>query len=174
MNTRGVSINLRPAMPSDSDSVWNIFHAVIAAGDAFAFDPQMPRAEALAYWFQKDAHTYVAEQDGQIVGAYLIKPNQPGRGSHIANGAYMVSPTARGLGVGRRLGEHSLREAKKLGFRAMQFNIVVATNTAAVHLWEQLGFRILATLPGVFRHAQLGFVDAYVMFRELDDVDYSD
>jgi ribosomal protein S18 acetylase RimI-like enzyme len=121
----------------------------------------------MAYWFQAGGHAYVAEDAGQVIGSYLIKPNQPGLGSHIANAAYMVSSAARGSGVGRRMGEHSLADAKRLGFRAMQFNIVVAVNTPAVRLWRSLGFRIVGTLPGVFRHAQHGFVDAYVMFREL-------
>ena len=160
-------ITLRPATRSDDDAIWGIFQTVVAAGDSFVFDEQMTREQALTYWFQPEGHAYVAENDGRIAGSYLFKPNQPGRGSHIANGAFMVSPEARGLGVGRRMGEHCLAEASRLGFRAMQFNIVVSTNEAAVRLWQQLGFRIVGTLPGAFRHAQLGFVDACVMFQEL-------
>ncbi|HSY16966.1 MAG TPA: GNAT family N-acetyltransferase [Candidatus Acidoferrales bacterium] len=163
-------ITLRPATRSDDDAIWEIFRAVIAPGDAFVFDPQTPREEALAYWFRPEHRVYVAESGGRIVGSYLVKPNQPGLGAHIANAAYMVSPAARGLGVGRQMGEHSLVEARQLGFRAMQFNIVVSTNEAAVRLWQTLGFRIIGTLPGVFKHAQRGLVDAYVMFRTLDDV----
>src|SRR5689334_8170042 len=97
------------------------------------------------------------------------EPNQPGLGSHVANTVFMVSPSARGLGVGRRMGEH-LSEARRLGFRAMQFNFVVSTNEPALRLWQQLGFSIIGTLPGAFRHSQRGFVDAYVMFRTLEAV----
>jgi L-amino acid N-acyltransferase YncA len=158
---------IRAATSADENDIWSIFQAVIAPGDTYVFDPQMPREEALAYWFRPDTHTFVAESDGQVVGTYIIKPNQPALGSHVANAAFMVSPAARGLGVGRYMGEHALVEARRLGFRAMQFNFVVSTNEAAVRLWQRLGFHIVGTLPGVFRHAQRGFVDAYVMFQAL-------
>ena len=147
-----------------------IFHAVIAPGDTYVFDPQMSRGDALAYWFRSDTHTYIAESDGRIVGTYILKPNQPSLGSHVANAAFMVSPAARGLGVGRRMAEHCLDEARGLGFRAMQFNFVVSTNEAAVRLWQHFGFSIVGTLPGAFRHSEHGFVDAYVMFRTLETV----
>ena len=161
----------RPANRSDEDAIWDIFKAVIAPGDTYVFDPQMSRDEAMAYWYRSDTHTYVAESDdGQIVGTYILRPNQPALGSHVANAAFMVSPSARGLGVGRRMGQHCLDEARRLGFRAMQFNFVVSTNEPAVRLWQQLGFSIVGTLPGAFRHAELGFVDAYVMFRTLETI----
>src|SRR4051794_15632044 len=162
---------LRPANQSDEDAIWNIFHEVIASGDTYVFDPQMSRTDALAYWFQSETHTYIAETEVQVAGTYLLKANQPALGSHIANAAFMVSPTARGLGVGRRMGEHCLAEARRLGFRAMQFNFVVSTNEPAVRLWQQLGFSIVGTLPGAFRHVQHGFVDAHVMFRSLEEED---
>jgi GNAT superfamily N-acetyltransferase len=148
----------------------------------------MSREEALAYWFRADTHTYVAEQDGQsvgeavgfptteagkyrqIVGTYILKPNQAGTGSHVANAAFMVAPNARGLGVGRKMGEHSLSEARRFGFRAMQFNFVVSTNVPAIRLWKQLGFKIVGTLPAAFRHPDAGYVDVYVMFRSLVDL----
>jgi L-amino acid N-acyltransferase YncA len=158
---------IREATERDRDAVWDIFHAVVAGGDTYVFDPATPRDEALAYWFQAEARTFVAEHDGRVVGTYLLKPNRPGLGAHVANAAFMVSPSARGLGVGRALGEHALDEARRLGYRAMQFNFVVSTNTAAVKLWENLGFAVVGTLPGAFRHQDLGFVDAYVMFRSL-------
>ncbi len=163
-------MNLRPAIRADEDAIWDIFHAVISSGDTYVFDPQMPREMAMAYWFCLDIHTYVAQHEGRIIGTYILKPNQPALGSHIANAAFMVSPTARGLGAGRRMGEHCLKEARRLGFRAMQFNFVVSTNVPALRLWQQLDFRIVGTLPGAFRHARLGYVDAYVMFRELDEI----
>ncbi len=162
-----MSVLIRAATPADEDAVWSIFHAVIAPGDTYVFDPQMSREEALAYWFRPDTHAYVAESGGQVVGSYIFKPNQPALGSHVANAAFMVSPAARGSGVGRRMGEHCLAEARRLGFRATQFNIVVSTNEVAVRLWQQLGFQIIGTLPGAFRHAQRGFVDAYVTFQTL-------
>lgn len=163
-------MNIRIADKADEDAIWEIFRAVIAPGDTYVFDPGMSREEAMAYWLAPDNYTYVVEKDGCIFGTYLFRVNQPALGSHVANAAFMVSPSARGLGLGRRMGEHCLAEACRLGFRAMQFNFVVSTNEPAVRLWQQLGFKIVGTLPGAFRHSKLGFVDAYVMFREFETV----
>ena len=160
-------MTIRAATDADRDAIWNIFHEIIAAGDTYAFDPQMPREEALAYWFRADTHTYVAEEDGGVVGTYILRPNQSGPGSHVANAAFMVARDAEGAGVGRRLAEHCLSEACRMGFRGMQFNFVISTNTRAIHLWNQLGFKIVGTLPGAFRHPEKGFVDVYVMYRSL-------
>ena len=160
-------VAIREASEHDRDAVWEIFRTVVAAGDTYVFDPEIPREEALAYWFHPGTRTYVAESEGRVVGTYILKPNQPGLGSHVSNAAFMVSPSARGLGIGRAMGEHCLEEARRLGYRAMQFNFVVSTNEAAVKLWERLGFTIVGTLPGAFRHGTRGFVDAYVMFQTL-------
>jgi len=108
-------------------------------------------------------------QDRHVVGSYVLRPNRPGLGAHVSNASFIVARSARGLGVGRAMGEHCLSEARRLGFRAMQFNFVVSTNESAVHLWQQLGFKIVGTLPGAFRHSQKGYVDVYVMFRSLLD-----
>jgi ribosomal protein S18 acetylase RimI-like enzyme len=105
-----------------------------------------------------------------VVGTYILRANQPGSGSHVANAAFMVAPRVRGLGVGRKMGEHCLNEARRLGFRAMQFNFVVSTNEGAIRLWKQLGFKTVGTLPGAFRHPQKGYVDVYVMFRSLEEI----
>jgi len=160
-------MQIRPAINADRDAIWNIFHEIIAAGDTYAFDPQMPREEALAYWFRADTHTYVAEEDGGFVGTYILRPNQSGAGSHVANAAFMVARDAEGAGMGRRMAEHCLTEARQMGFRAMQFNFVISTNTRAIHLWNQLGLKIVGTLPGAFRHPEKGYVDVYVMYRSL-------
>jgi L-amino acid N-acyltransferase YncA len=160
-------LNIRPAAQADRDAIWNIFHEIVALGDTYAFDPGMSREEALAYWFGAGTHTYIAEDNRRVVGTYILRANQPGPGSHVANAAYMVAQDARGSGVGRTMTGHSLTEARRLGFGAMQFNFVVSTNAPAIHLWQQLGFRIVGTLPGAFRHPKLGYVDVHVMFRSL-------
>ena len=159
---------LRPATEADHDAIWSIFHAVVAPGDTYDFDPRTSREDALAYWLHPDARCYVALHEGAIAGTYIVRANHPGQGAHVANAAFMVAPSARGRGLGRAMGEHCLREAHRLGYRAMQFNFVVSTNEPAVRLWKELGFAIVGTLPGAFRHPQRGFVDAYVMFRSLD------
>jgi L-amino acid N-acyltransferase YncA len=161
------AMEIRAAAEPDHDPIWRIFHAVVAAGDTYAIDPYISREEALAYWFGADIQAYVAETAGDIVGTYILRPNQSGGGSHVANAAFMVAPGARAQGIGRAMGEHCLSEARRLGFRAMQFNFVVSTNESAVHLWQDLGFGIVGTLPGAFRHPKKGYVDVYVMFRSL-------
>ena len=160
-------LDVRLATEADRDAIWNIFHAVVAPGDTYAFDPRISREDALAYWFREDTHTYVAEEDGHVVGTYILRANQPGSGSHVANAAFMVAPTAHGQGIGHAMGEHCLSEARRLGFRAMQFNFVVSANEGAIRLWKQLGFKIVGTLPGAFRHPEKGYVDVYIMFRSL-------
>lgn len=163
-------LNIRPATDSDRDAIWKIFHEVVAAGDTYPIDPDISREDAFAYWLQAGARPFVAEQDRQIIGIYTLHPNQSGRGAHIANAAFMVPSVARGQGIGRAMGEHCLKEARSLGFRAMQFNFVVSTNESAVELWQKLGMKIVGTLPGAFRHPEKGYVDVYVMFQSFEQV----
>ncbi len=165
--TATAALTIRAAADTDRDAIWEIFRATVAPGDAFVYHPNTPREEAMAYWFANGTRTYAAEEDEKVIGSYILRPNRPGLGDHVANAGFMVAPAARRLGVGWAMGEHALNEARRLGYRAMQFNFVISTNEWAVHLWQQLGFQIVGTLPGAFRHAQKGFVDAYVMFRLL-------
>ena len=158
-------IKIRKAVAADFDAIWPIFHQVVQQGDSYTFDPETTREQAYLIWMVGDLTTFVASINDEIVGTYIIKANQPGLGSHVANAGYMVSTGARGKGVGRAMCEHSLDEARKMGFRAMQFNIVVRTNESAVALWKKFGFSIVGTLPQAFRHRDFGLVDAYVMHR---------
>ena len=160
---------IRKATENDFEEIWSIFQAVVSKGDTYVFSPQATRQDAFEYWFGPGVISYVAELDGRIAGMYKLIPNQRDLGSHVANASFMVSPDARGNGIGEALGRHCLEEARKASFKAMQFNFVVSTNTGAVELWKKLGFRIVGTLPGAFRHLSLGFVDAYVMYRLLDE-----
>jgi L-amino acid N-acyltransferase YncA len=172
-----MEIEIRPATDADRDDIWKIFHEVVAPGDTYTIDPDILRDDALAYWFAPGTHPYVAVlataspsgggQDRHLLGTYFLKANQAGGGAHVANAGYMVALEARDHGVGRAMAEHSLIEARRLGFRAMQFNFVVSTNESAIHLWKSLGFDNVGTLPKAFRHPAKGFVDAYVMFRSL-------
>jgi L-amino acid N-acyltransferase YncA len=159
--------HIRPATGADHEAVWHIFHAVVAPGDTYTIDPDISRENAFAYWFRDDTRTYVADLDGKIVGTYTLRPNRSGAGAHVSNASFMVNPAAQGQGIGRAMAEHCLDEARRLGYRAMQFNFVVSTNERAVRLWQVLGFQIVGTLPGAFRHPGKGFVDAYVMFKSL-------
>jgi ribosomal protein S18 acetylase RimI-like enzyme len=158
-------VQIRQASTSDGEAIY-IFHLVVAKGDTYTFDPETSR-RLLAYWLHPSIGA--TPQNSKVVGTYILKANQPALGSHVANAAFMVAPHARGRGVGRHMGEHALHEARRLGFRAMQFNFVVSTNASAIRLWQQLGFKIVGTLPGAFRHADKGFVDALIMFRSLTE-----
>jgi L-amino acid N-acyltransferase YncA len=160
-------MKIRAATNADHDAIWKIFHEIVSAGDTYALDPKMSREDALAYWFRADTRTYAAEKNGRVVGTYILRPNQLGPGSHVANAAFMVASDAQGCGVGRAMAEHCLNEARLIGFRAMQFNYVISTNTLAIRLWQELGFEIVGTLPGAFRHPEKEYVDVYVMFRSL-------
>jgi len=162
-----MNITIRPASASDEHGIWTIFHEVVQRGDTLAFDPGISREEAVAFWCAPTNTTFVACVGDEIVGTYFVKPNQPGLGSHVANAGYMVRGDMQGNGIGRAMCEHSLVTARDAGFEAMQFNFVISTNTGAVKLWQSMGFEIIGTLPKVFRHKELGLVDAYVMHRFL-------
>ncbi|MGC3947903.1 MAG: N-acetyltransferase [Chryseolinea sp.] len=163
------TLTIRQATQEDADSIWTIIHEVIAAGDTYAFAPDTQKSDMIGYWFAKGAFPFVALIDGNIAGTYVIRNNQPGLGSHIANGAFMTSSSFRKHGVGRAMGIHSLKTAKQLGYLAMQFNFVVKSNTRAVALWQSLGFQIMGEIPDSYRHTINGYTNTYIMYRNLND-----
>lgn len=160
-------LHIRPVEPKDYDAVWAIFSAVVSEGTTYAYPPDTSREDALRLWIDAPRACYVAERAGTVLGTYYIKTNQPGLGSHVCNAGYMVDAAARGQGVGRALCAHSLEEARRMGYHAMQYNLVVSTNEGAIRLWESMGFEMVGTLPDAFRHAEQGYVDACVMYRLL-------
>lgn len=160
-------MTIRPATAADYDAIWRILEPVIRAGETYALPAAMPREAALAYWFAPANQVFLADDEGQVVGTYLLRANQQGGGGHVANCGYMTLAAATGRGIARRMCEHSLDEARRRGFLAMQFNFVVSTNERAVALWQRCGFQIVGTLPRAFRHPGLGLVDVYVMYRAL-------
>jgi len=96
-----------------------------------------------------------------------FKPDKVGNFFRSLHCSYMVHPNAQGKGVGKQLCEHSIENAKRLGFKAIQFNIVVSTNKGAVKLWEKYGFTIIGTIPNGFKHIELGLVDAHITYKAL-------
>jgi L-amino acid N-acyltransferase YncA len=163
-------ISIRPARQDDLDAMWDIFRAHLAAGETYSFDAHTPKSVCEDYWLGPNVSSYVAvDQAGRLLGMYRMLPNQPGRGAHVANASYMVDESAQGRGIGFLMGEHSLAEARRLGYLAMQFNYVVSTNQPAVALWRKLGFAVVGTLPKAYLHERLGYVDALVMFQLLSD-----
>jgi ribosomal protein S18 acetylase RimI-like enzyme len=160
-------ITVRKATDADADALWQMLHEVAREGDSFPFELDMERDESLARWLSAEKWTYVACQGGEVVGTYALRPNHGGPGSHVANAGYIVRSEHRGKGIGTAMVQHSLDEARRLGFEAMQFNLVVSTNERAIHIYTKLGFMIVGSLPRVFRHPDKGLVDAYVMHRFL-------
>ena len=161
-------IEIRGLDEGDWPAVWLVLKPTFREGTTYAFDPDIREEQAYHYWIELPAATYVAVNEaGQIRGTYYIKPNQPGQGSHVCNCGYVVAQEARGQGIASAMCEHSQRVARELGFRAMQYNLVVATNAGAVRLWQKHGFEIVGTLPGAFLHPELGYVDAHVMYKIL-------
>ncbi|MGB0213099.1 N-acetyltransferase family protein [Algiphilus sp.] len=161
---------IRAFAPADWEAVWPVLRNEFRSGESHPHDPAIGIDEAHRAWIEAPQATFVAEdRGGVIVGTYLIKPNQPGLGAHVCNCGYIVAPEARGRGIGRAMCAHSLAEARRLGYRAMQYNLVVATNTGAKALWDRMGFSTVGRLPGAFRHPRHGFVDAFVMFRDLTE-----
>ncbi len=162
-------MRIRLAEEADWPDLWNIIAPVFREGQTYVFDPNISESDARRVWIEDPSVTFIAEgEDNEILGTYYLKPNQPGLGSHVCNCGYVVAEHARGKGIASQLCVHSQKEAVARGFRAMQFNLVVKTNEGAIRLWKKHGFEIVGTLPGAFRHATLGYTDAYIMYRVLD------
>ena len=162
-------LTIRAAGAADEDLIWAILEPVIRAGETYTLPREMSRADAIAFWFAARNEVFVAECDGQVIGTYFLRPNQLGGGSHVANCGYITAATSSGKGVASAMCSHSLQHAAGRGFRAMQFNFVVSTNERAVRLWQRFHFEIVGRLPGAFLHPLHGYVDAYVMYRSLDE-----
>lgn len=161
------AMRIRKAETADAGAIAAIMMPIIREGLTYTLDPGMEEADALAYWMGPDKETFVAEEAGEIVGTYYMRPNQAGGGAHVCNCGYMTSAAATGRGVARRMCAHSLDHARARGYRAMQFNFVIGTNERAIRLWRGMGFEIVGRLPGAFHHPAAGYVDAFVMFRAL-------
>lgn len=181
----GSPVECRLATSDDWDAIWPIFAAVVRSGESYMYPPDITESAARSAWMvepptnsgtgspatsaagpQRAAATFVATIDGTVVATALLKPNQPGLGNHVANGGWMVDPACAGRGVGRSLAEHVIEAARSAGYRSMQFNAVVSTNTRAIGLWRSLGFAVVGTVPNAFRHVTHGLVDIHIMHRE--------
>ncbi|GAA3756987.1 L-amino acid N-acyltransferase YncA [Spinactinospora alkalitolerans] len=162
-------MQIRDATPEDWPAIWPFLHGIVAAGETFTWDRDVSEEQARAMWLlDPPGRTVVAvAPEGTVLGTAKMNPNHMGPASHIAGASFMVAPEHAGCGVGRALGEHVLRWARAEGYRAMQFNAVVETNTRAVGLWRSLGFEVLATLPEGFRHPVKGYVGLHIMYRGL-------
>ena len=160
---------IREATQEDFDQIWPIFHEIAVAGETYAYARDTTKEQARHLWMEYPRQTFVAEEDSRILGTYYLRTNYDGPGAHVCNCGYMVDAAARGRGLATSMCEHSQQEALKLGYKAMQFNFVAASNTDAVGLWTRLGFATVGRLPRAFNHPALGLVDALVMYKWLAD-----
>ena len=158
-------VTIRPARDDENDVIWAMLKPVFRAGATYAIDPDISREDALSYW--RAAETYVAEAE-EPLGTFYIHPNRPGGGAHYCNCGFVTAPAAQGRGVARAMLAHALSEAARLGYEAMVFNFVVASNVRAIAIWEQAGFDVIGRVPGAFRTGDAD-ADALVMFRRLVD-----
>ncbi len=160
---------IREATPDDWPAIWPFLHEIVAAGETYTLPRDLGEEQARQIWMLRPpGRTVVAVGDeGEVLGSAKMNPNHLGGGSHIAGASFMTAPRRAGRGVGRALGEHVLEWARSQGYRAMQFNAVVESNTRAVALWKSLGFEVMATLPEGFRHPTEGYVGLHIMYRRL-------
>ena len=156
------------ATPEDFDEIWKIFQPIVQDGGTYVYRPDISKEEAYTIWFDKTYNTYLAKIEDEIIGAYVIRPGHRDLGSHISNAAYIVPSKFRGKGYGEMLGKHSIEQARRLGYKAMQFNYVVSTNKVAISLWRKLGFSIVGTIPQAYDHPKLDkMIDIHIMHRKI-------
>lgn len=161
-------VGIASATDADWPAIWSVLEPVFRAGETYAVATDVDEAAARALWLEEPRETIVATSaEGTLLGTYYLRPNKPGFGDHVCNCGYVVAEAARGRGLAQRLCVDSQERARALGFTAMQFNFVIASNTGAIRIWRRCGFEIVGTAPGAYRHPRLGLTDAHVMFKTL-------
>jgi len=159
--------DIREALEKDFDQIWVIFQQIVSAGETFAINRYTSKKEAYQIWIEQPQKTYVCENNKNILGTYYLRKNYGGGGCHVCNCGYMVDMKAEGKGLGSMMCEHSQKIAKELGYKAMQFNLVLVSNKQAVSLWTKMGFDTVGKIPKAFDHPKIGYVDALVMHKWL-------
>ena len=159
--------DIREALDVDFDQIWEIFYQIVSAGETYAIPRNTSKKEANQIWMKHPQKTYVCVENKKVLGTYYLKQNHSGGGGHVCNCGYMVAMEAEGNGMGTMMCVHSQQIAKELGYKAMQFNLVVVSNKQAVSLWTKLGFDTVGKIPKAFDHPKIGYVDALVMYKWL-------
>ena len=152
----------------DWPDVWRVLESAFRAGESYPLPRDVSEASAKRYWIKTDGYNVVARGEAEeIIGVYYLRPDQGGPGDHICNAGYVIAESTRGKGYATALCLQSQEQARRMGFRGMKFNLVVATNAAAIKAWKRAGLEIIGTVPGAFRHPTRGAVDAHIMFKAL-------
>ena len=162
-----IMVDIREALEEDFDQIWEIFQQIVSAGETFAIQRNASKIEAHKIWIEQPQKTFVCVENKKVVGTYYLKNNQGGPGCHVCNCGYMVEMKAEGKGLGTLMCQHSQKIAKELGYKAMQFNLVLVSNKRAVSLWTKLGFNTVGKIPKAFDHPKIGYVDAMIMHKWL-------
>jgi len=159
---------IRLATDADWPQIWPFFAAIVADGESYAYPDDLSAEQARRVWMESPPGlTVVLEDEAQVLGTAKMGPNRPSRGDHVGTASFMVDPTATGRGIGRALAAYAVDWHREHGYAGIQFNAVVETNTAAVHLWQSLGFQIVGTVPGAYRSQRHGLVGLHVMYLPL-------
>ncbi|RDC73797.1 N-acetyltransferase [Rhodovulum sp. 12E13] len=161
-------LTIRPVTRGDDEALWALLEPAFRAADTYAIEPDIGRDEALNYWTAPPNAAFLAHAAGAPLGTCYLRPNARGGGAHVANAGFVTAEAARGRGLARAMLRRVEGEARARGFLAMQFNFVVETNAAALHIWRSEGYAEVGRLPGAFRHPRQGHVDALVMFKPLE------
>lgn len=158
-------IEISPADSADFEEIWALFHTMVKQGDTYVYAPNTSRTEAYTLWMTEPEQTFVALDDDDLVGTYILKKNQPGLGSHVASAEFIIAPALRHHGVGKLLCQHAIEQARTAGYKAMQFNFIVSSDEKTIRMWQSLGFNIVGTVPQAFHHQSLGYIDAHIMYQ---------
>lgn len=161
------ALTIRPYAPCDADALWALLEPTFRAGETYTVASDISREDGLAYWTDAPHSVFLAEEYSTPLGTFYICPNKEGGGAHVANAGFVTAPAARGKGLARAMLHHAEAEARARGYLAMQFNFVVATNAPALHIWQSEGYAEVGRLPRAFRHPRAGYVDAFVLYKEL-------
>lgn len=171
----GIAVELDWMRPQEQDAVRSLLNTAIIEGESYPQAQPLSEPEFAAYWLSRDAFVVRAITDnktqqllpGTVLGAFYLKPNFPGRCSHICNAGFIVQPRVRGQGIGRLMGVAMLQIAAALGYTAVMFNLVFETNSTSLKLWQSLGFEIIGRIPQAVKLSQGRVVDALMMYRAL-------
>ncbi|HEY9301485.1 MAG TPA: N-acetyltransferase, partial [Phormidium sp.] len=163
----GELIQLDWMLPEETDAVRALFNQVVIEGQTYPQEKPVSEAEFAAYWLVKDAFVVRESNSNEIFGAFYIKPNFPGRCSHICNAGFIVQPEQRGKGIGKFMGEKMLEIAARLGYQAVMFNLVFASNIASIKVWQSLGFKMIGRIPAAANLKDGAVVDALMLYRKL-------